>query len=119
MKFIFKTSATMKPYNNKKWWIDSNIIREKRISADSLKDALLEYQKEVKECDYICISKNAMAHKEPMYRDTSSGTPKQVGYVITALADLDDNHGDYVPQYINLWVEIIVVADFVFPEEEA
>ena len=28
MLYQFKTTATMKPYNNEKWWIDSGIIRD-------------------------------------------------------------------------------------------
>lgn len=27
--YLFETSATMKEYNNKNWWIDSGIIRNK------------------------------------------------------------------------------------------
>lgn len=29
-KYIFRTTATMKPYNNKNWWIDGDIIPAKR-----------------------------------------------------------------------------------------
>ena len=47
MTYIFKTATTMKPYNNKNWWIDSNIISEKRIEADSVKEALSLYCSEV------------------------------------------------------------------------
>lgn len=36
MKFIFKTSATMKGYNRDKWWIDEGIIGEKIIAADTV-----------------------------------------------------------------------------------
>lgn len=31
--YIFKTTTTMKEYNNKKWWIDPDSIREMRIQA--------------------------------------------------------------------------------------
>lgn len=40
--YIFQTSATMKPYNNKKWWIDSNFIRDKSIKAENLAAALVQ-----------------------------------------------------------------------------
>lgn len=33
-KYIFKTTATMKPYNNKNWWIDGGIIPVKHIEAE-------------------------------------------------------------------------------------
>lgn len=39
-KYIFKTTATMKPYNNKNWWIDGGIIPVKHIEAETVKDAL-------------------------------------------------------------------------------
>ena len=47
MLYQFKTTATMKPYNNKKWWIDSGIVREITIEADTIAAAVKEYQKEV------------------------------------------------------------------------
>lgn len=56
MKYIFKTTATMKPYNNKNWWIDSDIISEKRIEADNIKEALSLYRSEVEEKHYITIT---------------------------------------------------------------
>lgn len=31
MKYIFETVATMKEYNNKKWWIDPDIVTRKII----------------------------------------------------------------------------------------
>jgi len=47
MNYIFRTQATMKEYNNKKWWIDSGIISEKRINADSVEKALEIYRARV------------------------------------------------------------------------
>lgn len=37
--YIFRTTATMKEYNRCKWWIDSDIVTEKRISAETVADA--------------------------------------------------------------------------------
>ena len=42
MRFIFKTSATMKEYNRNKWWIDEGIIGEKIIAADSTAGATVQ-----------------------------------------------------------------------------
>ena len=84
MKFQFKTSATMKPYNNKKWWIDSGIIREITVEAETLQKALEQYRETVREKYYIDISKNALKTKAAMYRDNANGEPQQCGYVITA-----------------------------------
>ena len=32
MNYIFKTTATMKEYNNKKWYIDGGIVSDMRIA---------------------------------------------------------------------------------------
>ena len=112
MKYIFKTNATMKEYNNRKWWIDKNIITDKCIVAENVTEALKSYQKEVAD-KYIFISENALKCKEPMYIDTKDGV-KQVGYVITAKTDIYDGCGNWKSQYIDLWVEIITVIDTEF-----
>lgn len=39
MNYIFKTTATMKEYNNKKWYIDGGIVSDMRIDADSVEKA--------------------------------------------------------------------------------
>lgn len=47
MNYIFKTTATMKEYNNKKWYIDGDIVSERKkhggascylIAPDSVAD---------------------------------------------------------------------------------
>lgn len=57
MNYIFKTTATMKEYNNKKWYIDGGIVSDMRIDADSVENALEIYRERVKEKYYITISK--------------------------------------------------------------
>ena len=57
MNYIFKTTATMKEYNNKKWYIDGGIVSDMRIDADSVKNALEIYRERVEEKHYITISK--------------------------------------------------------------
>lgn len=116
MTYIFKTTATMKPYNNKNWWIDSNIISEKRIEADSVKEALSLYRSEVEEKHYITITNHAMRNKSPMYIDTPNGE-KQVGYVITGRTDFQTNDDRWSEQYIELWVTILTVTDTNFEGE--
>lgn len=111
MLYQFKTTATMKPYNNKKWWIDSGIIREITTKADSLTEALRQYQEAVQEHYYITISDNALKTKAPMYHDTKSGEAVQVGYVLTASTDFDNDRRGWVKQYIDLWVTIKTVSN--------
>ena len=115
MNYIFKTTATMKEYNNKKWYIDGGIVSDMRINADSVENALEIYRERVKEKNYINISKNAIKNKSEMFVDLSDGSVKQVGYVITGKTEFD--RGDYTgysTQYIDLWVTILTVVDTVF-----
>lgn len=115
MRFIFKTSATMKDYNRDKWWIDSGIIREKIITADSIAEALDMYVKLVERDDYTTITKNAIKKKEAMYIDNENGDDaEQCGYVITASQDFQDEDGKLSKQYIDLWVTILTVVPTKF-----
>ena len=115
MNYIFKTTATMKEYNNKKWYIDGGIVSDMRINADSVENALEIYREQVKEKHYINISKNAIKNKSEMFADLSDGSVKQVGYVITGKTEFDKgDYTGYSTQYIDLWVTILTVVDTVF-----
>ena len=117
-EFIFKTTATMKEYNNEKWWVDGNIVREQYIEAETLNQALEKYRKFVYEKEYVSISDNAIKCKRAMYNDAESG-PLQVGYVITGKCDFQDQSNDkWSSQYIDLWVRIITVIDTDFTEKK-
>lgn len=37
-KYIFRTTATMKPYNNKNWWIDGDITDPEQIPDDIIQE---------------------------------------------------------------------------------
>lgn len=113
MDFIFKTTATMKEYNSRKWWIDSDIVREIRITADNLRAALEQYREIVEEKHYISISDHAIKNRNPMYIDTPSGEPKQIGFVITGKTDFESNY-KWSAQYIDLWVTVLTVIDTDF-----
>lgn len=113
-KYIFKTTATMKPYNNENWWIDSGIVPEKQITAETVKDALQLYRERVDEQHYISISDSALKHKSPMYIDTATGDAVQVGYVITGKTEFQRDNGEWVTQFIDLWVEILTVTETKF-----
>lgn len=114
-KYLFKTTTTMKEYNNKRWWIDSNIVKDKYITAENLTEALEKYRESVKEDEYILISKTAMKNKNPMYIDTLDGETKQVGYVITAKTEFEDRENyKWSEQYIDLWVNILTIEETEF-----
>ena len=115
-EYLFRTTATMKEYNCRKWWINSDVISDIEIDAENLKQALKEYQEIVINKFYIDISNNAIKNKSPMYIDTKSGV-KQIGFVITASGDFD--RGDYTgfsKQYFDLWIEISEKNDVDFLE---
>lgn len=115
MNYIFKTTATMKEYNNKKWYIDGGIVSDMRINADSVENALEIYRERVKEKHYISISKNAIKNKSEMFANLLDGSVKQVGYVITGKTEFDrGDYSGYSTQYIDLWVTILTVVDTVF-----
>lgn len=115
MNYIFKTTATMKEYNNKKWYIDGGIVSDMRINADSVENALEIYREQVEEKHYINISKNAIKNKSEMFANLSDGSVKQVGYVITGKTEFDrGDYSGYSTQYIDLWITILTVVDTVF-----
>lgn len=109
--YRFETTATMKPHNARKCWIDAGIIRPVEIDAADLKTALEAWRDKVQERDYIEISRNALKNKNPMYIDGKDGEPLQIGYVITGKTEFDKgNYTGYSTQYIDLWVTVKEVA---------
>ena len=114
-KYMFRTTATMKPYNSHQWYIDNRIIPTKYIEANNLREALSAYAKEASSRHYITISANALRTKSPMYIDSKTGhESQQVGYVITGKTEMQREDGTWSTQYIDLWtsVDIITPADF-------
>lgn len=115
MDYIFKTTTTMKEYNNKNWWIDGDFISDMRITADNVENAIAIYRNRVDEKYCVNISRNAIKNKSDMFVDTPDGGVKQVGYVITGKTEFDKgDYTGYSTQYIDLWVTIITVVDTVF-----
>lgn len=115
MNYIIKTKVTMKDYNCAKWSIDSGIVPEMRINADTVGRALSVYRERVNGHGIVSVSDNAIKNKTGMFVDMPDGSVKQVGYVITGKAEFDK--GDYSgcsTQYIDLWVTILTVVDTAF-----
>lgn len=81
MNYIFKTTATMKEYNNKKWYIDGDIVSDMRIDADSVENALEIYRERVEEKHCINISKNAIKNKSEMFVDLSDGGGRKTSWL--------------------------------------
>jgi len=113
--YRFETTATMKPHNNKNWWIDAGIVRPVKIQADDVKTALQLYRETVESRDYIQISNNAIKNPAPMYIDGKNGEPRQIGYVITGKTDFEKgNRGGWCMQYIDLWVTVELIETPAF-----
>ena len=100
MRYLFTTKAQVSEQYSRHYWIDSKIVPQTIISAGTLKEAISQYVEFAINKSYMDITKNAIKRKKEMYCDTRQG-PIQVGYVITAHADID---GKNIP--CNLWVEI-------------
>lgn len=111
MLYQFETTATMKEYNRRKWWIDPDIIQEITTEAAAMGEALKKYQEAVKDRVNVDISDSAIKHKNAMYQDTGNGETVQVGFVITASTEFDNDHRGWVKQYIDLWVTIKTVSN--------
>ena len=114
--YMFRTTATMKEYNRRQWWITPDIIRTKHITADNLREALQAYADSARADDYITISPNALRSKSAMYVDTKEGTPRQVGYVITASTEMQREDGSWTTQFIDLWVSVDKLESVNFKE---
>jgi len=111
--YLFCTTATMKDYNSRKWWIDSKIVRDMEIEAEDVLSALNIYRARVSIVD---ISANAIKNRNPMFCDFKDGSTKQVGYVITASTDFQTDNYKWSKQFIDLWVTIKEVSFCDFEE---
>lgn len=103
--YLFITLATVKPSDEKKWWIDHRLVPNMYIQSDNLLQALKEYQKGIEEYG-ITISNSALRNKSSMFRDDKEGNPTQVGYVITGKTLFNNGGKGWIDKYIDLWVEI-------------
>lgn len=100
MRYLFTTETQISEQYGRHYWIDSGIVPQTIISAETLKEAISQYVEFAMGKSYMDITKSAVKRKSKMYCDTPKGTI-QTGYVITAHADID---GKTIP--CNLWVEI-------------
>lgn len=111
MRFLMQPYVTVKEKDSKKWWIDSDIIRQAVIEADSVRSALNEFRKYAEESAGVLISDSAVKHKNPMYV-TRKGVDVQEGYVITGKYFFEDRDINYVgSRYIDVWLSIHELRD--------
>ena len=113
MTYLFKTSLTMKDYNDKKYWIDGDYIRDLKITSDDVKSAIRKYRDIIADGYGVTISDNAIRNKGEMFIDTENGS-EPAGFVFTGKTSFDK--GDYTgwtEQFINVWTTIyeIKLAD--------
>ena len=111
MIYSFKTSATLKEKDRKKWWLDDDLVKPIELDASNISEALEKYQEIVNDRTDVQISKNAIQKKENMYMDIKPGGPsKQIGYVITGSTCFERENGGFVNKFIDLWIEIRVIS---------
>lgn len=115
-RYMFRTTATMKEYNRRQWYINPDVIPTKYIDESNLSEALDQYAWSVSTNEYIDISKNALRNKQPMFIDMPEG-PRQVGYVITGKTEMQRDDGSWTTQYIDLWISIDIITRADFQEE--
>ena len=114
MKYLLKSTLSMKEYNYKNWWIDTDLIRDIFLESPDINTALKEYKTIAAEKYGVEISNNALKNKSPMYKDTAAG-PEQIGFVITGKTEFDrGNYTGYTTQYIDIWLEILTITETIF-----
>ena len=107
MKYLFKTQTTT---NNDKFWIDSDIIKEKIINAENIKQAIKFYVESINKSGDIKLAESAIKNKRKMYRDFKEEKTKQVGYIFTGKTYCIDEYSyGLIPFYVSLLVEIFEI----------
>ena len=115
-KYILSTTATIKPNDSGKWWIDGGLIRDIRLEANSVIDALRRYSEITDEKYGVTVSNSAITRRQPMYIDRKDGSSHQTGYVITGKTSFDNDRRGWVDRYIDLWIDIKEYTVPEFPE---
>jgi len=103
MEYLLKTHVEMKPYNCKKYWVSSDIIRSPRLTANSVDGALKKFS-DIAENNGVVISNTSLNRKEPMYNKRD----EQIGFVFTGYIEID-NKGKLSKQYVDVWVEVLEI----------
>lgn len=114
MKFLFQAHVTIHPTHFARYWIDINILPTTTICADTLQEALTQFQ-EFAERRGVAISNNAIQkrNRDPLYEDDAQGNPHQIGYMLCAKTDIEGKRIG-----VDVWVKIQKVEDINFPEED-
>lgn len=106
----FKTCISLKPYNHKKYWIDSDMIPDYR-SVKTFKEALQDYRDFVKCHGFIDISDTALKHPDPIYIDKADGSAIQCGIILTGSTEIEGSK-----QYVDLWIDVLE-SEYYFAKE--
>lgn len=111
MFYSFDTTTTVKEKDRGKWWCDRDLVKIIELKANNLCEALEKYRQIVNDGTGIQISKNAIQQKENMYSDSRSfGKNHQVGYVLTGSTYFENNNGDMIKKFVDLWIEIRTIT---------
>ena len=106
--FLFQTVVTE---NSSDFWIDRDIVKDFKVSANNLTEAKKAYFEFVKSESYITISKTQQKKANKMYIDTKSGETVQTGFVFIGSTEVEFSN-EWKKRFVSLWCTI---NEFVNP----
>ena len=109
-EFLFESTTICK---NPRFWIDEDIIRRKRIYAETIVEARKKYAEEV-DAAGVKISKTQQKRPKKIYIDDKDGSAQQFvavyipcGYLFKATTDIyDEDRGKWTTCRAEIWATI-------------
>ena len=101
--YLFESTTICK---NPRFWIDKDIISQKKIAAATLAEACEKYAKEAA-ADGVEISKTQQKRPEKIYIDDKDGNARQCGYLFKATTDIyDEERGKWTNCRAEIWATV-------------
>ena len=102
-EFLFESCTVCK---NPRFWIDEDIIRRKRIYAETLSEACEKYAEEAA-FSGVEISKTQQKRPAKIYVDDKDGNTHQCGYLFKAITDIyDEERRKWTKCRAEIWATI-------------
>lgn len=113
--YLFESTTICK---NPRFWIDEDIIRRRKISAETLAEACEKYA-EAAAAAGVEISKTQQKRPDRLYIDDIDGNAQQCGYLFKATTDIyDDERGRWTKCRAVILVTIYELKSPFLREEE-
>lgn len=101
--YLFESTTICK---NPRFWIDEDIIRRRKISAETIVEACKKYAKEAATAG-VEISKTQQKRPEKIYVDDKDGNAHQCGYLFKATTDIyDEERRKWTKCRAEIWATI-------------